>query len=421
MRNVILIAGLVLITAISYGQKKELKKANKSINSGNITEAMSYLAQAEPLIANADKSTKVEFYITRAKANLSKLSVTFKDYSNASDDLNSALDLGTDVANNIDYEEVVFLLKQKLEPAAINDFNAQRFKDATEKYQLLYKTSQIDTVFLANAAISAKNGQDYDGAIGIYEKLVELGYTDIKTIYSATNKESGKVDEFLSKNERDALLRAGTHILPGEHKSDSKQNDFLNNLTILYAETGKTGRALELIGELRKNNPDDTRLLRAEADLNLKMGNMEHYQKLISELIESDPNNPELFFNLGVTTYKSGNIEKAKEYYNKAIELDANYAGAQINMASLILDQQQPIVDVMNSLGTSNADYKKYDELKVKLEDLQKSSIPYLEAAVRLRPEDIDFKRSLMNIYMLVGEDEKADMLKAKINEMEGN
>lgn len=421
MRNVILIAGLMLITAISYGQKKELKKANKSINSGNISEAMTYLSEAESLIANADKSTKVEFYVTRAKAYINKVSATLQDFTNASNDLIAAMELGSDVAANSDYEETLFLLKQKVEPKAINDFNAQKFKDASDKYLLLYNTSKLDTVFLANAAISLKNGQDYENAISIYKQLIELGYSDIKTIYTATNKESGAKDEFLSKNERDAMLLAGTHILPGEYKSASKQDDFLNNLTILYAETGKAEKALELMSELRKKNPDDSRLLRAEADLNLKAGNMERYQQLITELIESDPDNPELFFNLGVTSYKAGNIEKAKEYYNKAIELDADYAGAQINMASLILDQQQPIVDVMNGLGTSREDYKKYDELKVKLEELQRSSIPYLEAAVRLRPDDIDFKRSLMNIYMLVGEDAKSNALKQQINEMEGN
>ena len=419
MRNKLLIAGLLLITAVTFGQKKEIKKADKAIKSGDVTEAMNLLSQAEQLIDNADKSTKVTFYITRAKAYIGKLSPTFEDFSKAGDDLQKALQLGSDVEKNTDYEETVYALKQKVETSAIKDFNSEKYIDASNKYMLMYGTSKKDTVFLANAAISSKNGHDYEKAIEIYEELISLGYTDIRMLYTATNKETGKVDEFGSKAERDAMLLAGTHTLPGEEKSASKQDDFLNHLTILYAETGRTDRALELIGELRQKNPDDNRLLRAEADFNLKMGKMERYQELISELIDSDPTNPELYFNLGVTSYKAGKIEKAKEYYNKAIELDPDYVGAQINMASMILDQQQPIVEVMNSLGTSNADYKKYDELKDKLLELQRSSIPYLEASVRLRPDDIDFKRTLMNIYMQVGEDAKSDALKAKIKEIE--
>ena len=108
------------------------------------------------------------------------------------------------------------------------------------------------------------------------------------------------------------------------------------------------------------------------------------------------------------------------EYYKKAIELDPDYAGAHINMASLILDMQAPVVEEMNGLGSSNADYKRYDVLKLKLTEIQRSSIPYLEASVRLRPTDVDFARTLMNIYTQVGEDVKAKVLKAKVEEMEG-
>ena len=43
MKKQLLLAGVMLIAAMSFGQKKEIKKAEKAINSGNFTEAMNYL------------------------------------------------------------------------------------------------------------------------------------------------------------------------------------------------------------------------------------------------------------------------------------------------------------------------------------------------------------------------------------------
>ncbi len=420
MKNKFLIIAVLLLTAVTFGQKKEIKKAEKAVRSGDYTEAMTLLGQAEALLGSADKDQKVNFYITRAEARINNLTSDFSKLSMAGEDLQKAVEIDPEATKNNRYENAVATLKQQMESSAIKDFRSNNYKSAADKYYAMYKVSKSDTIFLANAAISAKNGKDFETSISYYEKLIEIGYTDIKKQYIATSKETGKEEAFNSKTERDLRIKAGTHIKPVMRNSPSKQEDFLNDLTVLYAETGNNGRALELLKQLRSKNPNDARLLRVEADLNYQLGNTERYNELISELISKDPNNPELYFNLGVTSSKSKNIEKAMEYYTKAIEIDPSYVAAQINIASMILDQQPPIVEEMNNLGTSNADYKRYDVLKAKLTEIQKSSIPYLEKAVELRPEDIDFKRTLMNIYIQVGEDAKAEVLKAKIAEIEG-
>lgn len=420
MKNKILIAGLMLMTAVTFGQKKEIKKAEKAIKSGDFTEAMTLLSQAEGMLGSADTDEKVSFYITRAEANTNNMASGFDKLAQAAADLQKATEIDPATEKSSRYENALNVLKQKMEECAIKDFRSKNYTSASTKYHSMYNLSKSDTIFLANAAISAKNGQDYENAVSYYEELIRIGYSDIKKQYIATNKETGKVETFNTKSERDIMLKGGSHILPGVQNSPSKQEDFLSDLTLLYIETGKNDKALSLMRELRAKNSDDPRLIRAEADLQYKLGNTAEYQRLINELIDSDPNNPELYFNLGVTSGKSGNKEKAMEYYKKALSLDPDYVGANINMASLILDMQPPIVEEMNGLGSSNADYKRYDVLKAKLTEIQKSSIPYLEASVRLRPDDVDFARTLMNIYTQVGEDAKAKEMKAKVEAMDG-
>ena len=62
----------------------------------------------------------------------------------------------------------------------------------------------------------------------------------------------------------------------------------------------------------------------------------------------------------------------AEDSYLKAIELNADYFDAYNNLASIYLDETRPIIDKMNSLGMSDADQKKYTQLKNKRASLYK-------------------------------------------------
>ena len=134
---------------------------------------------------------------------------------------------------------------------------------------------------------------------------------------------------------------------------------------------------------------------------------MTNYKKIINELIKSDPNNPDLYYNLGVASARNGEKKEAMEYYSKAIELNPDYAEALINKAQLILDGERTIIDEMNSLGTSNADYDRYDVLKEEKNKLYSDALPYLESASRLRPESMDIVKTLKGIYGLLSMDAK--------------
>ena len=68
----------------------------------------------------------------------------------------------------------------------------------------------------------------------------------------------------------------------------------------------------------------------------------------------------------------------------------------------------------MNKLGTSPADEKKYQVLRIKRQDLLKGALPYLEKAEELFTGDADIKSTLLNVYNALDMTEKAKALKAK-------
>ena len=184
-------------------------------------------------------------------------------------------------------------------------------------------------------------------------------------------------------------------------------------------EKGDNDKAQELIKTARAESPDDVYLMRAEADMSYKTGDIKKYNMLMNKIVASDPDNPEIYFNLGVGSAEVGEMEKAIEYYKKALELRPDYEVALINLAVAKLSAEDKLVEEMNNLGSSAADNKKYDQLKDKRQQIYQETVPYLEEAFKLNPSNPDVVRTLMNIYGQLGIDAKFNDMKTKLEVLE--
>ena len=69
----------------------------------------------------------------------------------------------------------------------------------------------------------------------------------------------------------------------------------------------------------------------------------------------------------------------------------------------------------MNKLGTSTKDMKRYDELKVKRENIFKSVIPFLKKGYELDPANVDVAKTLLNVYSALEMTAEYKALKAKM------
>src|SRR5690606_21629481 len=107
------------------------------------------------------------------------------------------------------------------------------------------------------------------------------------------------------------------------------------------------------------------------------------------------------------------------KYYEKALELDPVYEAALINIAVLKLSGEDALVEEMNSLGNSRADNQKYDQLKQQRNDIYSETLPYLEKALKLKPDSQEVVRTLMNIYGQLADEVKYKEMKAKLESLE--
>ncbi len=380
------------------------------------------LNQAEVKFAEMDKDQVVQFYLMKTEALIgSGEAVSDNNLTNAVEALSQAKSRGLSGEAQERADRIIGTLRGVFVNKAIEAQNNEKYAQAADLLTQGYTLSPVDTSFLYYAAGNLVNGQLFDQALEKYTQLLDMGYTGIREEFYAVSKASGEEVLFESRAQREEGMKFGLYEQPRDVKTESVESDLLQKVTLIYINQGEDEKAVALMARARAANPNDVNLMRSEADLAYKMGDMVKYREVMEEVVTTDPNNPELFSNLGVSAMQVGESDRAKTYYARALELDPSYSFAQINMASLILQDERSLVEEMNNLGTSAADNRRYDELKEERKEMYREALPYLEGASQTVPDNIDVLRTLMNIYSQLSMTPEYKATKAKVAELEGN
>lgn len=417
----VLLASALLISVATFAQKDQIKAAEKALKAGKSQEAVAILMEAESLIANAPDAEKAQFFFVKGNSLL--------DLANKSVDTNTNLSLAAKAYQDLIAAEkasgkVKFStqaaasitdIKFKLINGAIADSKVDKHADSAKKLYDAYLLDKKDTINLYYAASTYVNAKDYDAALKLYDDLKNLNYSGKGTSYFAVNKLTKEEDFFTTLQERDRMVKLGTHEKPRTEVIPSKRGEIYKNMALILVEKGKTEEAKKAISEARKANPEDTSLTLTEANLYLETKDFDMYKKLIAEVLEKNPNDADLIFNLGVLSANAKNVADAEKYYKRVIEINPKYINGYINLAALKLENEKAIIDEMNKLGTSTKDMKRYDELKKKREELFKATIPYLEKAVELDSKNVDVSKTLLGVYSALEMTAEYKALKAKI------
>jgi tetratricopeptide (TPR) repeat protein len=406
MKKKLLVLALSGLTIVAFAQKSEVKALEKAVKSEKFSETKSLISSAEALIANADDKTKAKFYYLKAKALLNG-----NDYDGI---VASLADF--DAHSIAKYKEEISQLKATyvldLVNKAVADQGKGDQKGSAKKLYTAYNLSgnQDYLYYAASAYVSAK---EYKTALPMYVELKEKNYTGVKTEYLAYNIATKKEEVFPNKSLRSLSLKSGTHLKPVDRKSKSLLPEIVKNIALINVELGDTDAAVKAIKDARLANPSDVGLIISEANLYLQLGQKDKFKQLMEEAAKQDPTNAVLFFNLGVVSAEQGDNEAAKKYYKKSLELNPEDINSNFNMAALILKQEASVIDEMNSLGSSSADYKKYDVLQEKRNSIYKEAVPYLEKILSVDAKNKDAVSTLKNMYSAMGDTAKFKEMKA--------
>ena len=416
-KNLCIILALFCIN-ISYSQKKELKLAERNIKSEDYSAARKNIQLAEKLSSQMDAKTTIKYHYLKSVANYANGSSNIEESSIALENLNKAIDLESTSSTKLytpKAKELRIAMLNRFVQDSRRSLEQEDYKSAYINLEMSYRVSPNDTLYLYNAALLATENNNFDQALSFYNELIDLKFTGITTNYYAIEKATGEVQAFANPEQRELFLKAGTHDTPTKDELESVELSLLRSMAAIYKNQNDYDKSLSFIEKAKALDENDINVVLLESNIRWEMGDVESYEKLITKALEIDPDNADLHFNLGVISSDKGkaieiddvdkamsHYNKAMSHYNKAIEIDSSYTNAYLNAASLILQKEQSIIEEMNSLGTSNADYNKYDELKIVREDIYKSAMPYLESVYELDNNNLSAVRTLRNIYSAV-------------------
>lgn len=412
---------LILISSISYGQKKELKQAQKLIDQEFYSEALNVLNTNKDFILSSDKKYHAQYYFLNGWA-LKENS----DYLASVNSLKKSMEIERSLRQKKYIENANILMQQAeadLVNSAVEDNKTGNFKSASVKLYDAYlmNPEKDDNInYLYFSASSAVNSKDYDTALEYYAKLKDMGYTGVVSEYFVTPVETN-IEEKVSETEYNLFKNSKDYTNQRVGKTESRLPEIVKNIALIYVQKGEVDLAISAIKEARAINPDDVNLLLSEADLYIKLGDREKFKELMKLAVQKDPDNAILYYNLGVINGEQGEFDEAKKFYLKSLELDPSYTATYLNLVGLILEGEGPIVEEMNKLVTSRkaSDLDKYDQLEEKRVGLYKECLPYLEKLIEIDPDNIEAIKTAKNIYYTIDDIDNFKLMNAKLKELE--
>ncbi len=401
----LLLVFFTLFLTFTFGQKKEIKKASKLFDAGDVKGAEDILEASASLFEGADiKILNQKIFLE------GKIAQSNKDFVMA---YNKFMSFKETVGANQDLDDQLLRFTSDIVNQAIEDNAEKRYAQASEKLYLAYQIDNETNVdYLYYAASSAVNGSDFEGALKFYDELKKIKYDGIKIKYTAKSVDSGETVEF-SKSEFELYQKTKEYTDFKEESSPSKFPEIVKNIALIYTQLGDNKKAMAAVKDARVENPKDLDLILTEANLYIQLEENDLFESLMKEAIEQDPNNATLYFNLGVVNAQKGMKDNAIEYYEKAIEIDPQYESGYLNLVSIILEGESLIVDEMNSLGNSKVDNARYEILKTDRENLYRECIPILEKLIEINNQNLEAIKTLMNIYGTLGDNEGFMKMKA--------
>jgi len=387
-----------LLVSFGYGQKKELRNANKFIEKGEYASAIDALESISGILETSDDKTKA-----RSMFLYGMIYTNTEDFDKAVESFQSAKDIG---GSNALLDAEIAKLENAIITSAIGDQENEDFISSAKKLYGAYRINPDNNqLYLYYAASSSVNAKDYNQALIYYQMLLDINYEGIETKYYITEVVSGNEIEIGSESEYNLLQKSKDYSDPRKEDTESRYPEIVKNIALIYNMLGQKDKALDAIKTAREASPDDVGLIITTANIYFELGDKEAFRLAMSEAIEKDPSNPILYYNLGVVSADLGENDAAIEYYKKSIELDPANEDSYLNMVAVILEGEAAIVDEMNSLGTSRSDNIRYDELKKIREGLYLQCVPILKELVDLN-QNIEAVRTLMNIYGTLGDNQ---------------
>ncbi|MCB9185661.1 MAG: hypothetical protein H6601_02825 [Flavobacteriales bacterium] len=278
-----------------------------------------------------------------------------------------------------------------------------------------------------NEGITRYNAKDYASALAAFENTIKITQieqikrTDSLAIYyaGACAEQTGDVEK-AEKYYRQAIAIG--------YKAEMAYV----RLERMFAAAGQDDKAFEVLKEGRQAFPNNQTMVTDEVNVYLKQDKHAEAMKALEVALQGEPNNASLHFAYGFVNDRMAAkeieanpqggdaydkyIQGAEKSYAKAVELDDSNFDAVYNLGALYFNQAVKMQEAANMID----DTKKYEAAKADADKIFEKSLPILEKAYTINPDDKGVLMSLKQLYYrkMVEDDSyksKYDEIMAKI------
>ncbi len=261
-------------------------------------------------------------------------------------------------------------IAQHYSNVGVKAYGAQDYKTAAEAFKKVTAILPTDTTFVLNTIAAESRAKDTLGMIKSYQTLNHLGKKAEYYMFIA-NLQKAKKDSMGYKNTLDSGLMA----FP---KDNGLVVEDLNYTLLHEKGSGK-------IVKIRK-------------------------------AINLDPTNTSLYVVLGSTFEQLKQPDSAINVYKKALSVDPKSFEANFNLGAIYYNEAANTITLANKIPTNKT--KEYNAAVAKYKMQFQVATPYLEAALKASPKDIETMRSLKEIYTRGNELDKAKEMKERMDKL---
>ncbi len=259
-----------------------------------------------------------------------------------------------------------------------------------------------------NGGVTAFNAKDYDAALKSYELAASINPQDTAVaMYTAYAYEAKK--DFAGA---EAAYRK---VLPMPVKDKSKK-DIYYTLIRLNREKPDADQ-LTVAREAVAAYPSEKDFLLQEISVMLKMGQEKEAIEKIQAAIKLDPKNSNLYAVLGSLYDKTGKAEQAVTVYEQAIAADPTNFDAQFNLGVYQFNRGAELNKKLRNM--SPTEYAKPASKKMQTDSKAffQKSIPYFDAALKLKSCDKAALASLEKAYVALNNTAEAERIAKVAND----
>ena len=383
MKKILLVVLAVSLSFSGYSQKGKVTAALNFIETGELDKAKSALDEA--MVNEKSKNLPNTFFakgqLCQAvfDSNDSKYASYYADpLEEAYNAYEKALSLDTKSAikkkmiTGMVYNNLLYSLGNK----GIQQFQQSDFANAVKTFETQIKVMEsdcyvggIDTGVYYNAGLAALNAKDYTNGQKFFQKCIDLGYLGVTPHFQ---------------------------------------------LAECYTGLGQADKAEQYLLSLPGKYPNDPSITLSLIDAFIKSGKYDQASKYLEQAIADDPSNYNLYYVAGVTYLNNSNFDKAIDYLTKANQLNGNVFDTNYGLGAAYINYGADLSLKANDI----IDIAEYNAAVTKANEEFKKAIPYMEAARKLQPDNIDVLNSLKELYFRLRQEDPS--LTAKYNEVNG-